>query len=89
MVEGEHVFEVGGEEFPLGPGATVYAPRRVPHAHRRMVGRTGRFLTMVSPAGFEGFFRILAEAAATGKAAGAAYERASDEHGVTWLGDGD
>ena len=62
VVEGEHEFRVGDERFRAGPGAAVFAPRRVPHAHRRLVPRTGRFLTMCSPAGFEGFFRELAAA---------------------------
>lgn len=89
VLEGEHVFVCGDREFTVGPGGTVFLPHGVPHAHRRVVPWTGRLLGMTSPAGFEGFFRILAQAAATGEAAGAAYERASDEHGVTWLGDGD
>src|SRR5688500_2591892 len=66
VLEGEHVFEVGGETFAVGPGATVFAPRAVPHAHRRAIPRTGRFLTMTSPAGFEGFFRQLSDAEAAG-----------------------
>ena len=62
VIAGDHVFQVGDDEFPAGPGAVVFAPRRVPHAHRRVVPRTGRFLTMVSPPGLEGFFRELSEA---------------------------
>jgi hypothetical protein len=38
------------------PGAAL-------HFHRRVVPRTARFLTMISPPGFEGFFRELSEAA--------------------------
>ena len=89
VLEGEHVFVCGDAEFTVGPGGTVFLPHGVPHSHRRVVPWTGRLLGMTSPAGFEGFFRVLAEAAATGEAAGAAYERASEAHGVTWLGDGD
>ena len=54
VLEGEHVFEVGTETFAVGPGATVFAPRAVPHAHRRAIPRTGRFLTMTAPGGFRG-----------------------------------
>lgn len=85
VLEGEHVFHVGEEEFAVGPGATVFAPRQVPHAHRRVVPRTGRFLTMVSPAGFEGFFRDLSAAEAAGGAGPDDYERASRKYGITWL----
>ena len=85
VVEGEHVFRVGDEDFRAGPGAVVFAPRHVPHAHRRAVPRAGRFLTMVSPAGFEGFFRELSAAESAGGAGAEAYERASTKYGITWL----
>jgi mannose-6-phosphate isomerase-like protein (cupin superfamily) len=89
VIEGEHVFVCGDQELTVGPGVTVFLPHGVPHSHRRVVPRTGRLLGMTSPAGFEGFFRVLAEASRTGASPGEAYERASGEHGVTWLGDGD
>jgi len=66
VLEGEHVFQVGDDEFDAGPGGVVFGPRGILYAHRRVVARTGRFLTMVSPAGFEGFFRELAEAERAG-----------------------
>jgi mannose-6-phosphate isomerase-like protein (cupin superfamily) len=89
VIDGQHVFVCGDQEFTVGPGGTVFLPHGVPHSHRRVVPLTGRLLCSTSPAGFEGFFRILAEASRTTASAGEAYERASREHGVTWLGDGD
>ena len=86
VLEGEHVFDVGTETFAVGPGATVFAPRRIPHAHRRVIPRTGRFLTMTSPAGFEGFFRELSDADAAGTIGPEAYARASERFGITWIG---
>src|SRR5688572_6159049 len=62
VLEGEHVFRVGDEERRAGPGDVVFAPRGVPHFQRRVVPREGRLLVMTSPAGFEGFFRALADA---------------------------
>lgn len=85
VIEGEHVFRVGEDAFPAGPGAVVFAPRGVPHAHRRVVPRAGRFLTIVSPPGFEGFFRELSAAESAGGAGPEAYERASQKYGITWL----
>jgi mannose-6-phosphate isomerase-like protein (cupin superfamily) len=85
VLEGEHVFEVGADEFHVGAGATVFAPRGVPHSHRRVAPRTGRFLTLVSPAGFEGFFRELAEAERSGAQMDAAYRDVSRKYGITWL----
>ena len=84
VLEGEHEFTVGDTVFDVGPGAVVFAPRGVPHSHRRIVPRTGRFLTLVSPAGFEGFFRELSEAERDGTIGPDAYARASERYGITW-----
>ena len=85
VLEGEHVFRVGEEEHRAGPGEIVFAPRRIPHAQRRVVPRTGRTLTMASPAGFEGFFRELSAAEADGTIGPEAYARVSAKYGVTCL----
>ena len=85
VLEGEHIFVVGDEEHRVGPGGVVFGPRDIPHAHSRVVARTGRFLTMTSPAGFEGFFRELAGAAARGGAGAEDYARVTRAYGVTWL----
>jgi mannose-6-phosphate isomerase-like protein (cupin superfamily) len=86
VLDGEHVFQVGDQEHHAGPGDLVFAPRGVPHAQRRATPREGRVLIMTSPAGFEGFFRTLAEADAAGTLGPDAYARASEEYGITWLG---
>ena len=85
VLEGHHVVEVGDTAFRLGPGDLAFGPRGVPHAQRRVVPRTGRLLTMFSPAGFEGFFRELAEAERAGTIGPGAYAEASKRHGLTWL----
>jgi mannose-6-phosphate isomerase-like protein (cupin superfamily) len=85
VLEGEHVFTVGEREFEAGPGGLVFAPRGVPHAQRRVVPRTGRTLTMVSPAGFEGFFRDLARAEREGTIGPEAYAEVSERYRITWL----
>ena len=85
VLEGEHEFTVGETVFDVGPGAVVFAPRGIPHSHRRVVPRTGRFLTLVSPAGFEGFFRELSDAERDGTIGPDAYARVSERHGITWL----
>jgi mannose-6-phosphate isomerase-like protein (cupin superfamily) len=85
VLEGEHVFRIGDEEHRVGADAVVFGPRGVPHAHRRAVPREGRFLTMAFPAGFEGFFRELAEADRAGGAGPEDYARASARYGITWL----
>jgi mannose-6-phosphate isomerase-like protein (cupin superfamily) len=85
VLEGEHVFKVGDEEFQVGPGGLVFAPRGVPHSQRRVVPRTGRILVLTAPAGLEGFFRELAAADRAGTLGPQAYASASKTFGVTWL----
>ena len=85
VLEGWHVFVVADREFPSGPGDIVFAPRGVPHEHRRTKPREGRFLTLVSPPGFEGFFRELAEAEQRGDDMPEAYASVSKKYGITWI----
>ncbi|MDX6554689.1 MAG: hypothetical protein QOD86_884 [Miltoncostaeaceae bacterium] len=85
VLEDEHEFRVGDATFLVGPGAVVFAPRGVPHGHRRVVPRMGRFLTMCAPAGFEGFFRELDAAERAGTIGPEAYAEASARYGITWL----
>ena len=85
VLEGEHVFQVGDEEFPAGPGDMVFAPRGTPHAQRRVKPRTGRVLVLMSPAGLENFFRELAQADREGAAQDEAYTRISEKYDITWL----
>jgi mannose-6-phosphate isomerase-like protein (cupin superfamily) len=86
VLEGEHVFRVGDDEFPTGPGGLVFAPRGVPHAQRRVAPGEGRLLVLTSPAGLEGFFRELAAAHEAGTLGPDAYARTSHTYGITWLG---
>ena len=71
----------------VGPGGMVFAPRGVPHAQRRVRPGEGRQLVLTAPGGFERFFRALADAHAHGTLGPEAYERASRESGVSWVGD--
>ena len=64
---------------------SVFAPRGVPHAQRRVVPRSGRELVVISPAGLENFFRGLARADAAGELGREAYARLSAEYRITWL----
>jgi mannose-6-phosphate isomerase-like protein (cupin superfamily) len=85
VLEGEHLFEVGDEEFTVGPGGLAFAPRGIPHAQRRVVPRVGRQLVMISPGGWEGFLRELDAAERDGTIGPEAYARVSARYGITWL----
>jgi mannose-6-phosphate isomerase-like protein (cupin superfamily) len=84
-LEGEHIIQRGDEEFRIGPHQSVFAPRGVPHAQRRVVPKEGRMLIVLIPGGFEGFFRDLAEAEWEGRLGPEAYAAASEKFGITWL----
>jgi mannose-6-phosphate isomerase-like protein (cupin superfamily) len=84
-LEGEHVVTVGAEEVRIGPGESMWAPRGVPHSHRRVVPGEGRMLIAILPGGFEGFLRELAAAERAGTLGPDAYAAASERFGVTWL----
>ena len=85
VLDGEHVFQVGEEEFRVGPGVVVFAPRSIPHAQRRVVPGEGRLLVLTTPGGLDGFFRELAAAHSAGTLGPDAYASASEHHGITWL----
>ena len=85
VVEGEHVIKLGDDEFRLGPGESLFAPRGIPHAQRRVEPGVGRELVVLTPGGFERFFRDLAEAERNGTLGPDAYAAASERAGITWL----
>jgi len=85
-LEGDHIIELDGEQHRIGPGESVFAPRGVPHAQRRVVPREGRLLIVTTPGGFEGFFRELAEADSAGALGPDIYATVSERYGITWLG---
>jgi quercetin dioxygenase-like cupin family protein len=56
VIEGEYEWTVDGKTFVAGQGATIFAPRGVPHTYRYLGQAPGRLLCVITPAGFEGFF---------------------------------
>jgi hypothetical protein len=69
----------------LGPGDAIFAPRGIPHARRRVAPGVGRELIVLTPGGFEQFFRDLAEAENNGTLGLDAYAAAAERAGITWL----
>jgi quercetin dioxygenase-like cupin family protein len=56
ILEGEYEFTVAGQTFVAGKGATIFAPRGIPHTYRYLGQTPGRLMCVITPAGFEGFF---------------------------------
>jgi mannose-6-phosphate isomerase-like protein (cupin superfamily) len=53
ILEGEFDFYVADQTLRAGPGATVHAPRGLPHAFKVVSTVPGRALVLTTPGGFE------------------------------------
>ena len=62
VLSGEVEFWVAGERLLRGPGEAAFVPRGVEHTFRVVGDRPSRHLVILTPGGFEGFFREMAEA---------------------------
>jgi mannose-6-phosphate isomerase-like protein (cupin superfamily) len=60
VLEGRVGLQLGPDELEAGPGDLVVKPRRVPHAFWNAGDEPARLLELISPAGFEHYFRELA-----------------------------
>lgn len=58
VLDGEVLFEVGGERLVAGPGASIFLPRGVAHAFR-VQSPVAVMLGLITPGAFEAFFREL------------------------------
>ena len=59
ILEGEYEWMVGGKTFKAQKGATIFAPRGVPHTYRYLGETPGRLMCVITPSGFEGFFEAI------------------------------
>ena len=56
VVEGEYEFWLDGAIRRMGPGASVFLPRGVPHTFRVVGDIPGKNVAVLTPGGFENFF---------------------------------
>lgn len=56
VLEGELTVTVGDRTIKAMPGTTVFLPRNVPHSFT-VDSEQGRMLVLLTPAGFEGWFK--------------------------------
>jgi mannose-6-phosphate isomerase-like protein (cupin superfamily) len=61
MLAGKIDVHLGGEDFTLGHGDYLYLPRDVVHTFRNTYDEEARIVSVVSPAGLEGYYQALAE----------------------------
>jgi quercetin dioxygenase-like cupin family protein len=62
VLEGRFRFKLEGDLEEAAPGAFVFIPRGVVHTWQCVGDAPGRFLCIVTPAGFERFFEVFAQA---------------------------
>ena len=60
MLEGRFGVQLGDEVLEAGPGDLLFKPRGVAHAFWNAGDEPARLLELISPAGFENYFRELA-----------------------------
>ncbi len=60
ILEGRVGLQLGDEVILAGPGDLVFKPRGIPHAFWNAGDEPARLLEIISPAGFENYFRELA-----------------------------
>jgi quercetin dioxygenase-like cupin family protein len=56
VLSGEFLFEVGGQKHSLPQGATIFAPRDIPHRWANVSTSDSKMILVCTPGGFEKFF---------------------------------
>lgn len=87
VLEGELVFELDGQRFPVEAGGTVFLRRGVVHAYQNFTERDARLLIATTPGGFSEFFVELSAATpAGGMPAFEVLQALAEKYGITTLG---
>jgi mannose-6-phosphate isomerase-like protein (cupin superfamily) len=79
---GRFGLQLGDDILEVGPGELVFKPRGVPHTFWNAGDEEARLLEIISPAGFENYFRELAPLLAADERDEAAIGRLVAKHGL-------
>jgi quercetin dioxygenase-like cupin family protein len=87
VMQGEFLFEAGGEQHRMTSGMSILVPRMVPHRFQNVGSSTGKVLILAQPAGtleefFDGFSRLSERELAEGEKVNALFA----DHGMRVLG---
>ena len=86
VLEGEYEMYVGDEKFRLGPGDSLFAPRKIPHVWGCVSEKPGRIMAILQPAGtIESFFRELPKYIAN-RASPEEFQKLNQAHGMEVVG---
>lgn len=86
VLEGEYQFQIGDQRLRGGPGTLALLRRGEPHTYQYTGTGTGRLMALITPAGFEEFFRRVDAAFQAGNTAPQAMMAFGEEHGVRFVG---
>ena len=87
VLEGEYEIQVGGHLFNLKPGASVYAPKLIPHTWHDVGETPGRLLVVAQPAGgMEAFAKDLISLGGTGVPSPSAMKALFEKYDMEMLG---
>ena len=84
VTEGQIGFRSGDREVVLGPGGYITKPRGELHAMWNAGAVPARMIEIISPAGFEHFFREVAEMVAAGQVDEGAGADLADRYGLSF-----
>lgn len=82
VLEGRLGAQLGDDVLEAGPGELVFKPRGVPHAFWNAGDEPLRLLELISPAGFEQYFREVAPLLAASPPDTAAVEHVAARYGL-------
>jgi quercetin dioxygenase-like cupin family protein len=85
VLSGEYLFEVENDKYTLPIGASIWAPRDIPHVWANAGTTDGRIILMCQPGGFENFFDESAKGMMD-KMTAAQMEAIAEKYGMEMLG---
>src|SRR5882757_3916436 len=86
ILEGEHLFQLGDEQYHLTTGDTIFIPRNTPHAPCQL-SEKGKYLFFFTPSGkMEDFFRALGDLKIKGQPSPELMLKIFEEHDMKVVG---
>jgi quercetin dioxygenase-like cupin family protein len=90
VLSSRFVFKVGGQEYEMPTGASMWLPRDIPHVWANIGDSEGKLILACFPGGFEKFFdEVGSEMLTVAPGSSAANQRMKDvmaKYGMEWLG---
>ena len=86
VLEGRFKLWHGDMVMDVGPGDVAYLKRDGRHTYQNVGPAPGRLLTVITPAGFEGFFRAVAKRGLSAPKDMAELNTLAGEYGVQFVG---